>query len=653
MDSCRILVVENNLNEAKQIAAAVESPLRHIEITNSASWAIAEIERSIRWDLIISDVYIPKASDVSLSNARQIELDKWTCWKVPDLGKDGEFLTGGFNLASFIENKRMASPISHPVHDLKLILVSRWLTPLEKVTLAQFESNAQSWFVWHFKPMSLEALDLFRLDVDRFMRLGENSLIGRAAHDPVLDEYAGRASYKVRDAILRAKQLSDEVHIDFAFVLGPEGTGKLDIARIMHDQRMHALGRPRVDWVVLDCRNHSSHGLFSVEAFGNPVTATKGAFSRSADLGTTLVLDGIDALDAATQDVLASFVESKRFGSHLRVEPELFKGSLVVFTSRWDVSLFEVSRLRKALAGIRQIVLPALQDRREDAADIAERMLRDKAPQTSLSEAARNAFLTIEWPRNAYDITAVVLDLVHAKSSTTITGKDVQSSVTRLNLISSTLEADAIRVGKKSNMQKASAKKLGRPRETVLEQFATCCRAAKLIHEIVTISESLRSLRYASETLVQREIEDIARENPRSLVLERFLELHVPETMEKAKRYGTYLRTAFYSKPDSETREEIVKELCDVTPRTLRQKLDRISACDHRSELTPLIQDYWEHRTSGLTQSIRNILNQSQHGDFIKQGSFELALDFLMEQVRVHLRILENSDYLPRSSDAV
>jgi DNA-binding NtrC family response regulator len=210
-------------------------------------------------------------------------------------------------------------------------------------------------------------------------------------------------------------------------ITGESGTGKDQLARLIHE-----LG-PRRDapYLKIDCASLPQE-LVESELFGHERGAFTGAVDRK--LGRlemagegTIVLDEVAALSPATQSKLLRVLEERSFqrlgGTEtLSIEARLIALTNADLTRSVSAGLFrEDLYFRLSVLAIR---VPALRERPADILPLAEHLLARLAavhgrPEATLSEAARKALQSYDWPGNIRELRNFIeRALVFAKSST-------------------------------------------------------------------------------------------------------------------------------------------------------------------------------------------------------------------------------------------
>ncbi|RKH63705.1 sigma 54-interacting transcriptional regulator [Corallococcus llansteffanensis] len=259
--------------------------------------------------------------------------------------------------------------------------------------------------------------------VERFTRhlaiFADRLLLRRQQHgpDPTLpfrrlirtESVIGRSAAMAR--VL--EQVAVAASCDIAVLItGPSGTGKTQVARVVHDNSERA----RKPFVELNCAN-LQETLAERELFG----AVRGAFSGADKLmkgkidaaeGGTLFLDEIGELPLGVQAKLLQFLQSKQYFRLGDTSPLVADVRVIAATN----SDLEAAVARKTFRDdlryrleVLPIPMPALSERREDIPALAEHFCAraceaQKRPRLRLSPGAMLAMQAVEWPGNIREI---------------------------------------------------------------------------------------------------------------------------------------------------------------------------------------------------------------------------------------------------------
>lgn len=197
-------------------------------------------------------------------------------------------------------------------------------------------------------------------------------------------------------------------------LLGESGTGKELFAHAVHEASPRAQG----PFVIVDCSG-LPYDLFESELFGHEKGAFTGAHMRKMGLietahGGTLFLDEIGDVPLPLQVKLLRLLETGTFRSVGSVETRQADIRLVAATHLPLDAMAQDGRFRKDLfyrLNALPIRLPALRERREDIALLAEAFLHKSggtSAQGGLSEAVLKRMLAYDWPGNVRELRNVI-----------------------------------------------------------------------------------------------------------------------------------------------------------------------------------------------------------------------------------------------------
>ena len=194
-----------------------------------------------------------------------------------------------------------------------------------------------------------------------------------------------------------------------ALLLGESGTGKELVAQAIHQQS----GREHGPFVVVECSG-LTETLFESELFGYEKGAFTGASQRKIGLvesasGGTLFLDEVGDIPLALQVKLLRLLETGTFRRVGGVETLRADFRLIAATHRDLRVMVERGSFRSDLyyrLSVFPIHLPALRERREDIALLAETLLARLAPGRAytLSAGARARLQAYDYPGNIREL---------------------------------------------------------------------------------------------------------------------------------------------------------------------------------------------------------------------------------------------------------
>jgi transcriptional regulator with PAS, ATPase and Fis domain len=191
-------------------------------------------------------------------------------------------------------------------------------------------------------------------------------------------------------------------------LLGESGTGKSQLARVIHYQSKRAAA----PFVEVHCAA-LPETLLEGELFGHEKGAFTGATQRkpghlAAADGGTLFLDEIGEITPATQVKLLRFLQGRTFVPLGATGERTVDARVVSATNRdLDVAVKDGTFREDFFyrLNVFAIVVPPLRERREDVIPLAERFLSSRGiPPAKLSPEARERLLAHAWPGNVREL---------------------------------------------------------------------------------------------------------------------------------------------------------------------------------------------------------------------------------------------------------
>lgn len=228
-----------------------------------------------------------------------------------------------------------------------------------------------------------------------------------------LDKVIGRS--EAFGVLLRQVALIAPLDVS-VLLTGQSGTGKSQIARVIHDNSPRA-GQP---FVELNCAA-LPEGLFESELFGAfpgaHSTANRRIFGKvaAADRGT-LLLDEVGDLSLAVQAKLLHLLQSKQYYPLGATAPVAADVRVIAATNvDLDAAVAE-RRFREDLFYRLQVLplrVPSLAERRSDIAELATFFCKQACeshvlPHVTLSREALRALEAAEWPGNVRQLAHAV-----------------------------------------------------------------------------------------------------------------------------------------------------------------------------------------------------------------------------------------------------
>jgi len=261
-------------------------------------------------------------------------------------------------------------------------------------------------------------LDEFTREVRALLQAAPEGLKGPAAARPASGLLVGASRAMQKVFIDIAHACESEGHV---LITGETGTGKTEVARIIHAQSRRAPG----PFVELHC--HALPGtLLESELFGHERGAFTGATTAAAGHveraeGGTLFLDEIGEIPPAVQTKLLRLAEDRRYVRVGGREDRAVDLRLMAATHvDLDVATKD-GRFRSDLyyrLRVLKVHLPALRERKEDIPLLCTYLLARTSPGRSLalSDAASQRLAAYDWPGNVRELRNA---LEHAASRAT------------------------------------------------------------------------------------------------------------------------------------------------------------------------------------------------------------------------------------------
>ncbi len=234
----------------------------------------------------------------------------------------------------------------------------------------------------------------------------------------VTEDAATRVS--IRDAV---KYSASDIPV---LILGPSGTGKTSLARVIHDHS----NRPG-EFVAINCSAYTED-LLEAELFGY----RKGAFTGAAEghkgklLAAhrgTLFLDEIGAMSLKMQTKLLKAIEERSFYPLGADKPEISEFRIVSATLEDLQYLIKVGKLRfdffQRIHGL-TIQLSPLSARKCDILPLISYFTR-QGRRLSFTDDARNYLLAHDWPGNVRELRKLV-ELLSAGQEGRVTLDDLK-----------------------------------------------------------------------------------------------------------------------------------------------------------------------------------------------------------------------------------
>lgn len=409
MNDCKILVVDDNLDHAAIIAREImmvdterikSAPLR-VEITNSAHFAAkCLVADKCRWDILISDVFMPRQSGENSGICKHEEYQEFEAWVWAGRAGEADFDNGGMVIARQIAALQLANPP-------KLLLVSAMLEngPHRK-TIHDLEHAHPTWFRYWDKARwsDSDPTGGLRPNIFRFALV-------QAIRNHQSEDWGVRPDFVVdapimQEVELTAREIAAQPDIKQMLIVGPPGVGKNCVAQLIHRWR-DSSGELK----LFDCQSHPGQIFDHLEEeMRHPSAALNTLFFyRLEDLdqraqGDIFKFLRADMPAAGANSPLILWVAENR--SRLQ-EPATFRPDL------WNL-----------LKGLQAVNIPSLSDRPGEIRIISERYLKQKRPGVTVDAAVWPILEAYDWPCNVQQLIKV-LDRALVGSPRILTCRDL------------------------------------------------------------------------------------------------------------------------------------------------------------------------------------------------------------------------------------
>jgi DNA-binding NtrC family response regulator len=221
------------------------------------------------------------------------------------------------------------------------------------------------------------------------------------------------------EVVLLAARRTGAAGLD-ALLWGEPGTGKLDLARLLHDA-----ADPAAPFLMVQCRGREERAV-ALELFGEG-TAEPGAREDrlAAARGGTLVLEEIGEVPLELQGKLVQAIMSE---DRPAAPGGTRRPRLVATSTRELLPLVERGGFRRDLYDMlsTKLRLPPLRERRGDVLAIAELAWAAAGERRKIADDARALIGQYAWPGNAFELVSFVRRLALDAAGPVVTVRDVE-----------------------------------------------------------------------------------------------------------------------------------------------------------------------------------------------------------------------------------
>jgi len=202
---------------------------------------------------------------------------------------------------------------------------------------------------------------------------------------------------------------------DHVLILGPPGSGKGYLARILHELSPRAGG----PFVPRNC-GVFTESLAEAQLFGHMKGSYTGATDSKPGLveaaeGGTLFLDEFGALPHTVQAMFLIFLETRQFNRMGSTTARKSNARLIAATNRDLGAAIAEGKFREDLVARMSFYykVPPLRERRREIAGIVDRHFRANGVRLELTEAAMSRLRSYGWPGNIRQLQHVLRYCTH------------------------------------------------------------------------------------------------------------------------------------------------------------------------------------------------------------------------------------------------
>lgn len=274
-------------------------------------------------------------------------------------------------------------------------------------------------------------------------------------------------------------------HVPTVLLQGETGTGKGQVARLMHDCGPRA-ARPFIDVncaAIPEAMLEAELFGFEAGAFTDAKRAKPGLFEAAS--GGTLFLDEIDSLSPPVQSKVLKAIEEKRVRRLGAVDGHLVDVKLIAASQKDLTDLVEEGRFRADLyhrLAVLVFVMPPLRQRPQDALLLANHFLHTYASAHGLSDKKLNAdaekwLASYTWPGNVRELSHLMERVTLLLPGDEVTAANLATLAMPRSTVTATMPAAATAPPSESQDDDEAA----RIRAALARTGGNVLRAAKLL----------------------------------------------------------------------------------------------------------------------------------------------------------------------------
>jgi DNA-binding NtrC family response regulator len=395
----KLLIVDDELGMRQFLTHLFQREGHDVRVATSGQEAL-DLLRSEPADLIISDVRMPDISGIDLLRAVRefvpsVEVIMMTAFANVDTAREA-FLLGAYDFVQKpFDNELLKEVVARALNKISLLKEKEALLEENKVLIQEQRNRGQM-----------------------------GNIIG---HSPKM-----QALYQMIETVAQVQST--------VLVTGESGTGKELVARAIHDLS------PRAEkpFVSINC-GAFTETLLESELFGyvkgsfTGANANRKGLFEAADKGT-IFLDEIGEMSPAMQVKLLRVIQERKLRPVGATEETVVDTRVIAATNRDLSSMVKDGGFREDLyyrISVIPIELPALRERTEDIAELADHFVKKFCSQTartlSITEAAMRLLENYSWPGNVRELEHTIERAVALETTGAVQPERLPERITNYN----------------------------------------------------------------------------------------------------------------------------------------------------------------------------------------------------------------------------